>query len=74
MTADWRIDSDPKITRIPLRHRQSWLVQWWIAWDALDEVSRPRLEDFVAIKAAQWGADQELEACCEWLDREGCVW
>jgi hypothetical protein len=21
----------------------------------------------VAIKAAQWGADQELEACCEWL-------
>ena len=21
--------------------------------------------------AAQWGADQELEACCEWLDREG---
>jgi hypothetical protein len=19
--------------------------------------------------AAQWGADQELEACCEWLDR-----
>jgi hypothetical protein len=22
----------------------------------------------VADKAAQWGADQELEACCEWLD------
>ena len=21
--------------------------------------------------AAQWGADQELEACCEWLNREG---
>jgi hypothetical protein len=21
----------------------------------------------VAIKAAQWGADQELQACCEWL-------
>ena len=21
----------------------------------------------IAIKAAQWGADQELEACCEWL-------
>jgi hypothetical protein len=21
--------------------------------------------------AAQWGADQELDACCEWLDREG---
>ena len=22
---------------------------------------------FVAIEAARWGADQELEACCEWL-------
>ena len=22
----------------------------------------------VATQAAQWGADQELEACCEWLD------
>jgi hypothetical protein len=21
--------------------------------------------------AAQWGADQELEACCEWLVNEG---
>jgi hypothetical protein len=38
--------------------------------------------EFVAARAAQWGwdqrepeiqavADQELEACCEWLDREG---
>jgi len=23
--------------------------------------------DFIAAKAAQWGADQELESCCEWL-------
>jgi hypothetical protein len=22
----------------------------------------------LARKAAQWGADQELEACCEWID------
>jgi hypothetical protein len=22
----------------------------------------------IATQAAQWGADQELEACCEWLD------
>ena len=22
----------------------------------------------VAVEAAQWGADQELEACCEWLE------
>ena len=25
----------------------------------------------IAIQAAQWGADQELEACCEWLAYEG---
>ena len=22
----------------------------------------------IAIQAAQWGADQELEACCEWVE------
>ena len=26
---------------------------------------------FVAIEAARWGADQELEACCEWFLSEG---
>jgi hypothetical protein len=25
----------------------------------------------LARQAARWGADTELEACCEWLDREG---
>lgn len=29
------------------------------------------LSGFMARKAAQWGGDQELEACCKWLDREG---
>jgi hypothetical protein len=23
----------------------------------------------VAVQAARWGADQELEACCDWLER-----
>ncbi len=27
--------------------------------------------EFIATRAAQWGADQELEACCEWLNRVG---
>ena len=27
----------------------------------------------VATQAAQWGADQELEACCEWADVTGWV-
>ena len=24
-------------------------------------------EKYLAIQAARWGADQELEACCEWV-------
>ncbi len=27
--------------------------------------------EYIAHHAAQWGADQELEACCEWLVSEG---
>jgi hypothetical protein len=27
--------------------------------------------NWVATLAAQWGADQELEACCEWMKLEG---
>ena len=30
-------------------------------------------EQILCAKAAQWGADQELEACCEWLDRNSPV-
>ena len=29
------------------------------------------IQSYIAAKAAQWGADQELEACCEWLVSEG---
>jgi hypothetical protein len=25
--------------------------------------------EYIANEAAQWGADQELEACCEWLTK-----
>ena len=25
----------------------------------------------IATRAARWGADQELQACCEWLNKEG---
>jgi hypothetical protein len=42
------------------------LVQQWIE----QGVSRPPGTDYMtcfATQAAQWGADQELEACCEWF-------
>ena len=36
-----------------------------------DETGHWAYEQHVATQAAQWGADQELEACCEWLVKEG---
>jgi hypothetical protein len=41
-------------------------VQQW-----QDESPETQIADhmqYLATRAAQWGADQELEACCEWLD------
>jgi hypothetical protein len=29
------------------------------------------IQSYIAAKAARWGADQELEACCEWFKEEG---
>jgi hypothetical protein len=28
----------------------------------------------IATQAAQWGADQELEACCEWVKSKQTYW
>ncbi len=35
--------------------------------DAVCENTEPDCDTQHLIAAAQWGADQELEACCEWL-------
>ncbi len=40
------------------------LVQQWIR-------EKDGLE-LVVVRAAEWGADTELEACCEWLSGCGC--
>jgi hypothetical protein len=43
------------------------LVQQWIKeCDRPDDPCWQEYEQDIAIRAAQWGADQELEACCEW--------
>jgi hypothetical protein len=39
-------------------------------WIDTDE-GGPSVISRIATRAAQWGADQELEACCEWLDGVG---
>ena len=42
------------------------LVRQWMYESNHNEQIIPQVADF----AAQWGADRELEACCEWLDKE----
>ena len=44
------------------------LVRQWIK--ECDQPDDPRWQEYeqdIATRAAQWGADQELEACVEWL-------
>jgi len=43
------------------------LVTAWLRETNNNEPMFPQ----IAAKAAQWGADQELEACCEWLEYLG---
>jgi len=45
------------------------LVQQWMR-EAHDQPPGPDVR-VIATKAARWGANQELEACCEWLGRKG---
>ena len=50
-----------KATAHPITPPPELVQQWWLR-HATDE----SLEDIV-IEAAQWGADQELEACIDWI-------
>jgi hypothetical protein len=45
------------------------LVQQWLKERTLLE-SQPLAHTYLATQAAQWGADQELQACCEWLEQQ----
>jgi hypothetical protein len=51
----------------PLELQDKWRQDWYKS-----KVKHIQLEDHIATKAACWGADQELEACCaELLWQEG---
>ena len=51
---------------------QQWLCSEDYPWGPLEytsiTITTNRLQN-VAAKAAQWGAHQELEACCKWLPK-----
>jgi len=44
------------------------LVQQWMTEFYGTVVAPGEATNDLATRAAQWGADQELEACCEWVD------
>jgi len=45
------------------------LVQQWSVSSPIQPSDESwAYELFIAHQAAQWGADQELDACCEWVD------
>jgi hypothetical protein len=48
------------------------LVVQWIK--EFSQPNNPRWQEYeqdIATRAAQWGADTELEACCAWADETG---
>jgi hypothetical protein len=45
-------------------------VQEWVDTYFGGKISQSNFHVDLATRAAQWGADQELEACCEWLRTE----
>jgi predicted nucleotidyltransferase len=58
------------MTDHPITPPPELIGRWEEDWHH-SKVKHIELEDHIATRAAQWGADQELEACCEWLVSEG---
>jgi hypothetical protein len=57
----------------PITPPSSELVLQWIGefFGCTTDGELSDSERFLTTRAAQWGADQELEACCEWLEQKG---
>ncbi len=47
----------------PLKLVRQWETDWHYS-----KVKHIGLELYIAARAAQWGADIELKACCKWLE------
>ena len=44
-----------------------WRVQEWGEEAARRQYTGSETDQHIAVEAAQWGADVELKACCDWL-------
>jgi hypothetical protein len=47
------------------------VVQWIKEFSQPNDPRWQEYEQDIATRASQWGADQELKACCEWLMLNG---
>jgi len=50
------------------------LIEDWIEIAKPEPWKRPPDPNVLCTLAAQWGADQELEACCEWVKSKQTYW
>jgi hypothetical protein len=60
-------DQFPDITKMVPIAPPPELVQQWMRFGNMD-LAPFHLAQALATQAARWGSDQELEACCAWLD------
>jgi hypothetical protein len=60
----------PSAGEHPITPPPELVQQWEEQWCDMP-VIRPSINSYMAAQAAQWGADMELEACCEWLYMNG---
>jgi hypothetical protein len=52
----------------PITPPRELVREWYGSEDCPDGANA--LANYLCTQAAQWGADQELEACCEWLEQQ----
>lgn len=53
----------------PITPSTDLILQWHAEWQNDNEDIQITN---VIYQAARWGADQELEACCDWLEKNQC--
>jgi len=56
------------MTDHPITPPPELIKDWHDEWNESDQIVHSAYTH-IAIRAAQWGADQELEACIAWFDR-----
>jgi hypothetical protein len=71
---DWALNSKSSPNNLQIRSSditppQELEKQWFAAWERGDN-EELSFADFVIPRAAAWGADQELEACCHYFTRD----